>query len=476
MQGSNRANQPSPPVKKSKPALRKVARRTPNQRWLWLVFGLVGVAMISATAGALLAVTMASTPLMQRKLSAEEAAVFSKGTISTSSTNLQLPELTRPVNILVLGVKVLTSDISDDHPDRTRLGYDALVNSFDGLTDTMLMLRFDPATKRVVLLSIPRDTRLPIPGYGTEKINAANKLGGPALTARTTSELLNGVGIDRYVTLNVQGVQALIDALGGVTVHVPKDMKYRDDSQHFYVNLRAGKQHLNGEQALQLLRFRYDENGDLGRIQRQQMVIRALSEQALNPATVARLPKILSIIQSHIDTNLSVEELVALTGFAAQIKRSDMQMLIVPGRFSEQGEYDASYWLPDENRIAAMMAQYFDIGYQSSSPLSPHQLRISIQDSTRQRNAAQLLENKLRSAGYSNILVDLPYTESLSTTRIIAQQGDRASAETVQRSLGFGEVRIEGTGSLDSDVTIQLGRDAFQGNSRVTQPPDQNVN
>lgn len=431
--------------------------------------------MISATAGALLAVTMASTPLMQRKLSAADAAVFSKGKpISTSSTNLQLPELTRPVNILILGVKVLTSDIADDHPDQVRLGYHSLVNSFDGLTDTMLLLRFDPATKRVILLSIPRDTRLPIPGYSVQKINAANSLGGPALSARTTSELLNGVGIDRYVTLNVQGVQALIDALGGVTVHVPKDMKYRDDSQHFYVNLKAGRQHLDGDQALQLLRFRYDENGDLGRIQRQQMVIRALSEQALNPATVARLPQILSIIQSHIDTNLSVEELVALTGFASQIKRSDMQMLIVPGRFSEPGEYDASYWLPDENRISAMMAQYFDIGYQSSSTPTLDRLLISIQDSTRQRNAAQRLETKLRSAGYSNILVDLPYSESLSTTRIIAQQGDRDSAEAVQRALGFGEVRIDGTGSLDSDVTIQLGRDALQSAVSMpsTEPPE----
>jgi len=86
------------------------------------------------------------------------------------------------------------------------------------------------------------------------------------------------------------------DALGGVTVYVPKDMKYQD-SQHLYINLKAGKHHLNGNQALQLLRFRYDENGDIGRIQRQQILMRALMEQALNPATLSRLPKILSVIQ-----------------------------------------------------------------------------------------------------------------------------------------------------------------------------------
>lgn len=425
------------------------------------MFGLTGAAMLSATAGALLAVSMASTPLMQRKLSAQDAWFFSKGN-PISKTGLKLPELTRPVNILLLGVKVTTSDISDDHPERRRLGYDALVNSFDGLTDTMLLLRFNPQDKTVVLLSVPRDTRLDIPGYSTEKINAAHKLGGPALAARTTSQLLGGVGIDRYVTINVQGVQALVEALGGVTVNVPKDMKYRDDSQHFYVNLKAGKQHLNGEQALQLLRFRYDESGDIGRIQRQQLVLRALNEQALNPANVARIPQLLSVIQSHIDTNLTVEEIVALMGFASQIERSDIQMLIVPGRFSEPGELDASYWLPDYDRIAPMVAQYFNFGAKTETPVSPDRLRVVIQDSTHQTNATTIVSNKLKQGGFTNVEMDVPAHTPIEVTEIVAQNGNLAGAQAVQKSLGFGQVRIEGTGDLESDVTIKLGKDALQ--------------
>ncbi|WP_254721802.1 LCP family protein [Kovacikia minuta] len=345
--------------------IHSVLKKLPSQkrfRWLWFLFGLVGVAMVSATAGALFAVTLSSTPLMQRKLSPAEAAVFSKGDRISSSASLQLPELTRPVNVLVLGVKVLTTDVSDPPANANKLGYHALVNSFDGLTDTMLLLRFNPVDKKLVVLSIPRDTRVQIPGFRVAKINEANVDGGPALVARTSSELLGGVGIDRYVTINVQGVQALVEALGGVSVYVPKDMKYQDDSQHLYINLKAGRQHLKGDQVLQLLRFRYDEYGDIGRIQRQQMVMRAMMEQSLNPATVTRLPKILSVIQTHIDTNLSVEELVALVGYATQIDRSNVQMLVVPGDFSEPGQYDASYWLPNQGKIETMMAQYFGRG------------------------------------------------------------------------------------------------------------------
>jgi len=444
--------------KPPRPTLKKVSKR--GYRWLWVITGLGGIAIVSATAGAFLAMTMASTPLLQRKLSAADAAVFSKGDLS-GGDNLHLPGLTRPVNILVLGAKVLTSDLSDDKTSEQKLGYQALVNSFDGLTDTMLLLRFNPETKKVVVLSIPRDTRIEIPGHGVNKINAANSLGGPALSARSVSELMGGIGVDRYITINVQGVQALVDALGGVTVYVPKDMKYRDDSQHLYVNLKAGKQHLNGDQALQLLRFRHDELGDIGRVQRQQMVLRALSEQALNPATLARFPQILSVVKSHIDTNLTVEELFAVMGFAASIDRSNMQMLIVPGEYGDIGTYGTSYWLPKPDQIQMMAAQYFNLGTATTTATNPPSLRISVQDTTRRASPTTLVA-QLTQAGFTNSAIIDPVGEPLPTTRILAQHGDEKSAQAVRSLLGFGEVRVDSYGDLESDVTIQLGQDWLQ--------------
>lgn len=440
--------------------------KTKNSRTLWITFCIGGVAMLSAGAGALLAVSLASTPLMQRPMSPTEAAVFGKGGIATRSS-MQLPELTRPVNIMVLGTKVLTTDIDNPPDDLKKLHYQALVNSFEGLTDTMLLLRFNPEAKKLSLLSIPRDTRTYIPEHGVKKINEANVYGGPALSAKSMSDLLGGVGIDRYVNINVQGVQALVEALGGVTVYVPKDMKYRDESQHLFINLKAGKQHLNGDQALQLLRFRYDENGDIGRIQRQQMVIRALMEQALNPATVTRIPQILEVVKTHIDTNLTVEELVALVGFAAQVNRSNTQMLMVPGDFSAPGAYDASYWLPNPGKIQEVMSRHFDFGAPVLAEAQPAAVRVAIQDSTSQTSsspspATQTVQELLNGAGYSNVFIGRPWSEPLSITRIVAQQGDINGAEAVRRSLGFGEIRIENTGTLDSDVTIQLGKDALR--------------
>lgn len=434
----------------------KAKKRFLPGQWLLIWFGLTFVAVISATAGALLAVSLSSTPLKQKTLTAKEAAVFSEEeTISRKS--LRLPELTRPVNILVLGTKVLTSDV--DNPPKTDVGYHALVDSFEGLSDTMLLLRFDPNNQKFTVLSIPRDTKTYIEGHGVTKINAANSFGGPALAAQTVSNLLGEVPIDRYVRVNVQGIEKLIDALGGVSVYVPQDMKYTDESQHLFIDLKKGQQLLDGNKALQFLRFRYDEFGDIGRVQRQQMLMRAIVEQSLNPKVLVKIPDILTVIQSHIDTNLSVEELVALAGFAAQQKRSDVQMLMLPGDFGFDQEKKISYWIPFKRQIEALAAQYFDQGYVSEELKQPSYLRIAIQDSTNNRKAVTALVNKLQEAGYRNVTVYKKWSEPLKSSRIIAQNGDHNSAEMIQTTLGFGEVRIESTGSLSSDVTIKIGED-----------------
>lgn len=348
------------------------------------------------------------------------------------------------------------------------LRYLPQVNSFDGLADVMLLIRFDPEKKNLKMLSIPRDSRVEVEGHGVKKINSANVHGGPALTAKTVSNLLDGVGIDRYIRINVLGVGKLIDALGGVNVYVPKDLKYQDDSQHLYINLKKGQQHLDGNKALQLLRYRHDENGDIGRIQRQQMVMRALMDQTLNPATLTRLPDILNVVKEHIDTNLTVEELLALAGYGARTNRSNILQLMVPGRFSEKNEFDASYWIPNKNRIAKTMAQHFNLQTNSQTNAQANNqestsLRIAVQDSTGdEKTNLQPLIRTLEKAGYRNVYIAKHSGEPLQMTHVVAQQGDNSSAEIIRDAIGFGEVRVESTGNLGSDVSIQVGKDWAQ--------------
>jgi LCP family protein required for cell wall assembly len=424
-----------------------------RSRSVLIGLGLSCIACLSATAGAILAVSLhEQRPLQKVQLSAAEAKIF-----NDEKTVTRVAQLDRSVNIVVLGVKVLTSDLEE--PPEQDLGYHSLVDSFEGVSDSILLLRFNPQQQKLTILSIPRDTKTEIPGYGEAKINAANEEGGAALAAEAISDLLGGVKIDRYIRINVQGVEKLIDALGGVTVYVPQDMKYTDHSQHLYIDLKQGRQTLDGANALNFIRFRYDNFGDIGRVQRQQLILRAVAEKATNLEVILKSPKILSIIQSHIDTNLSVEELLALSAFASKTKKMNLEMIMLPGEFNGDGTTGVSYWLPHQEAIDTLMAEHFDVGYTRVEYQDPRNLTIAIQDSIDDPEAVAQLVSKLHNAGYENVYVSKDWGETLTSTRIIAQTGNDGSAIALRADLGLGEVLVESTGVLGSDITIVVGRD-----------------
>ena len=475
----NKVYRPTPSSEKKAASLSKRVRhrrkKSHRGRNIAIGIGLTVVSLISAAAGALLAVTLSESAILkQAQLTPEEEKVFSQEK-TVAKNNLAIPELSRPVNILVLGIKVLTSDVEDESLTED-LGYHALVNSFEGLSDTMLLIRFDPAKEKLSVLSIPRDTKVYLDGYGNRKINHANDYGGPALTASTVSDLLGGVEIDRYVRVNVQGVEKLIDALGGVNVFVPKDMKYNDFSQHLYIDLKKGQQHLDGDKAVQFLRYRYDDLGDISRVQRQQMLMRALVEQALKPGTIVKIPKILEVIKSNLDTNLTVKELMALSNFASQTDRSDMQMIMLPGDFNNPEER-VSYWLPNSPQIENIMVEHFELPaqeiavngdrvptaqrdrYNKASLKNVSNPSIAIQNSLEDPTAARKLLNTLQEAGYNRAYISRNWDEPLQVTKIVAQKGDTTSAKILQATLGVGEVLVESTGAIRSDITIQIGQD-----------------
>jgi LCP family protein required for cell wall assembly len=336
-------------IHKENPQANDVKIQPKSKRGFWGKIMLL--AMISAVAGGLFGFLLTGKPFMQSNLSSEEADFFNDSAVDGG----QFLQLNQPVNILVMGMSVLPPDTKNATEESKNLRYLPQVNAFDGLSDVILLIRFDPRNNQINMLSIPRDTRTEIEGYGLRKINAANRLGGAPLSAKTVSNLLENIDIHGYVRINVLGVGKLVDALGGVTVNVPKDLKYQDDSQHLYINLKAGEQHLDGDKALQFLRFRNDGRGDIGRIERQQLLMQALIQQALNPATLARSPIILGTIKDNIDTNLTLDSLLTLVNFGIQTNRSNIQMLTLPGRVSNGREFNASYWLPDEEEIRKLV-------------------------------------------------------------------------------------------------------------------------
>lgn len=357
--------------------------------------------------------------------------------------------VSRPVNILVMGI------------DRVPEAKEGTPQVFEGRSDTMLLMRIDPATDAVSLLSIPRDTQVEIPQAGVvTKINDANVRGGPKLAAETVSNILNGVQIDRYVRVNTDAFRELVDLMGGVEVYVPAPMSYEDKTQKLKIDLSPGLQTLNGNQAEQFARFRQDGYGDIGRVQRQQALLKALLKKLTSPAAIPRLPALLGSMQKYIDTNLSLEEMLALVGAGRKLSQGDFKMVMLPGRFSEPGEFRASYWIMNPEGRDRVMRQYFQVEPEELTQealRSATTLKIAIQNASSQPDAAQQMRQYLIRQGFSNVYIGDDWPNKQQQTQIVVQQGDLSGAEELQQLLGFGKIEADSTGDLDSDLTIRVG-------------------
>nr|WP_235886356.1 LCP family protein [Paenibacillus cymbidii] len=198
-------------------------------------------------------------------------------------------------------------------------------------SDTLMVASIDPSTKKATLMSILRDTYVKIPGHGEDRINAAITMGGPDLAMRTVSNLL-GIPIQYYVYTDFKGFIALVDAVGGIDIDVEKDMKYSDsEDDHIYdIDLKKGLQHLNGNTALQYVRFRHDATSDFTRTERQRKFLAAVADKLQSTTSLLKLPKILQSIDPYVETNLSVMDMLKLGSLAMDAKTSGMASAQIP--------------------------------------------------------------------------------------------------------------------------------------------------
>jgi len=425
------------------PAPRRSPRIVRNLIWATALL-LTGVTSTIVGAGISL---FASNPLDRTETATDVKAEQSVPDVLRNALGYRV---NRPVNILVMGVdRVL--DVPQDS--------EAV---FSGRSDTMLLVRIDPTTNTVNLLSIPRDTQVYIPGLGITKINHANWEGGAELAARTVSENFDNVEIDRYVRVDTDAFRAIVDLVGGIEIYVPERMQYTDRTQDLEIDLEPGLQILDGDQAEQFARYRRSATGDIGRVQRQQQLLRALQAQVTQPSVIPRIPQAIELLQEHIDTNLSLEEMLAIANFAMGLERDNLQMVMLPGRFSTPEESIASYWILDPDNRARLMSDYF-----AANPVvddyvevqNVNRMRIAVQNATDRPNLSRQVVRALRDRGFEDIYIVGDATERLEQSEIIVQRGDFENGRRLQSILGIETLVPASTGHLNSDFTLRLGED-----------------
>ncbi len=223
-----------------------------------------------------------------------------------------------------------------------------------GLRTDVLMLGIINGRKGSVdVISIPRDTQVKI-GSRIYKINSAYAIGKEEQTIQTVENLLD-VEIDGYIKFSFETFRETIDAIGGVKFDVPQDMFYEDPYQDLYIDLKAGKQHLNGKEAEGLVRYRRYPTGDEGRIAVQQEFIKEIIRQKANPMILFRLPAVISTLEDNIDTNLEANDIIELAGVAVRAGTDGFNTYQLPG--SAQYQYGASYYIYNSSQTIELMEQ-----------------------------------------------------------------------------------------------------------------------
>ncbi len=227
-----------------------------------------------------------------------------------------------------------------------------------GRADTIIVASVDIKTKELFFLSIPRDSYVPIEGHGNDKINHAYAYGGIELLQQTVESLLN-IPIDYYALIDFAGFEDVVDALGGVEIEVDKRMYYQ--TYDGLIDIEAGVQRLDGEKALQYVRFRADSLGDITRVSRQQTLMKAIVHEFVENNGYWKLPQLLPAINRAVETNLSTLDMVRLAFLAKDLDLDALESATLEGDFMLLNEI--SYWQVDEAALQALVATHFGGGH-----------------------------------------------------------------------------------------------------------------
>lgn len=240
----------------------------------------------------------------------------------------------------------------------------------DGLADTIVFVNYNIKANKVNMLTIPRDTYFPVPGYDDpwqHKINSvySYKEDGGVLGMKKQISRMLGVDVDYYVKIDFASVVTIVDTLGGYEVYLPYPMQYDDpyDNPPLHIDLPAGWNQLDGLNTLKYLRFRKSNDGsisegDIDRMARQKAFMEAMIAKALNPELVNLLTTLIK--GNVVGTDITLDKMFDYASTAVNLKPEDVKIYSLEGEVSFFDE--TSYFLYDKEKLAAMIRMFYNVG------------------------------------------------------------------------------------------------------------------
>ena len=242
-------------------------------------------------------------------------------------------------------------------------------------TDVIFVVNLNTETDAIKVIAVPRDTKVAWTQFQQDKMAELGKgyheyskitemsaYGGldnlRYFTVNTLEDIM-GIRIDHYAVINIDAFRKIVDAVGGVEVNVPRRMNYTDNYQDLHIDLYPGLQTLDGKQAEGLVRWRHDNEyneqyaeGDVGRIETQQLFLKALAEKVINKSTSTDLLKMVTAVYSDLKTDIKLSEAKDYLKYISQFKVDNITFATLPGEAVRQDKW---YYILDQAEVDAFM-------------------------------------------------------------------------------------------------------------------------
>lgn len=364
---------------------------------------------------------------------------------------------TKRINILIMGL--------DQRPG----------SALPGRADVIMLASVDPVRRKVAVLSIPRDLWVEIPGHDENRINSAYFYGefagsqgaGPGLMKRTIEHNF-GLTVDYFATLSFEGFRRIIDILGGITIDVPEpitDDHYPDDHYGYMrIYIPAGRQHMDGETALQYVRARH-ETSDFSRMRRQQQVLLAVRDKALRLDIILSLRELIPLLGKTFSTDLPTEDLLALANLGAQIQVEKIQMRVIDESLAIPyvAPDGAQVLLPSLDRIRAMIGEMFpEVPTTAQSfDSETREARIVVRADVTRPGLAEEVADLLQRRGYNAEAESDGIQVQADGTFIASRREMAGTAVLISALLRVGPefVMLSPDVEQGRDIVVTLGRD-----------------
>ena len=372
-----------------------------------------------------------------------------------------------------------------------------------GRSDTLMLVHIDPEQNFVSVLSLPRDLRVEIPGYGVQKINAAYAIKGAELSIKTVQSV-TGVDLDHYVNIDFDAFRQLTTEVDGVYVDVDRRYYYVGDNYET-INIWPGYQALAGENALDYVRFRHDNNNDFGRIQRQQRFLRAAKEQVSTWDTALKIPSLVNVLARNVTTDMSTNQVLRLAVWGMRLQGGRVKQVELSATTANIG--GGSYVIASDDAIREAVRDLMTPPASGAGPATTESgssttgtteggdgpttttgapagpvaekvdlsgIAVDVRNGNGRPGEAAAAASWLRDLGADVGAVGNASSADVSKSRVVYPKGDKESAKLVAQALGSDRIVLDS--SADA-VTVVLGADFavpkdFKGAITIDDLPD----